>query len=143
MNNFKMIRIHTPILLAQWIKNNALDHDDEVLVSLQVYVDKILQFIPEYIYNPEKQNLIRKISDLALEFDHFLFYPTGEDSYNLNTFVKMSLQVLKEMTDVLNSYRLIDCKFYCLSVNDYQIQLELIKDEPNGDHIPVEQELQF
>lgn len=141
MNNFKMIRIHTPILLSQWIKDNALDHDDEVLVSLQIYVDKLLQLIPEYIYNPEEQNFAYKIRDLGLEFDHFLY--ESDNSYSLDAFVKMSMEILKEIVEVLNSYQLIKTKFYCLSVNDYQIQLELIKDEPDGDHIPVEQELQF
>lgn len=141
MNNFKMIRIHTPILLSQWIKDNALDHDDEILVSLQIYVDKLLQLIPEYIYNPEEQNFAYKIRDLGLEFDNFLY--ESDNSYSLDAFVKMSMSILKEIVEVLNSYQLIKTKFYCLSVNDYQIQLELIKDEPDGDHIPVEQELQF
>lgn len=124
MDRPNIIIMNTPPQLASFIQRHNLNILEQG-VTLEVYVDKILEQARQYILNPDDDQFNDDfIQRLAVDFEIGEYHESNSELWY--DFHETTSSLLKAFVDILSEYDLVDKSVYTTFVNNNRIELEIL-----------------
>lgn len=124
MDRPNIIIMNTPPQLAGFIQRHSLNPMEQG-ITLEVYVDKILEQARQYILNPDEDQFNDDfIQRLAVDFDIGEYHESNSEVWY--DFHNTTSSLLRTFVDILSEYDLVDKSVYTTFVNNNRIELEIL-----------------